>query len=152
MEIRLKINDNMSKQEEIDILHKLRDTYTNHPDNYLATLFSHKFTSWAGLQIKNDFPVNPMEYITVYSEKEWEKEIKDLKEELEEAQQGIIEMNEVAHNSTKTVEYYKKELCKLEEIIDEKTMSIADQSIKINNLEGHIVSLKAKLYDLTINK
>jgi len=143
MEIRLKINDNMSKQEEIDILHKLRDTYTNHPDNYLATLFSHKFTSWAGLQIKNDFPVNPMEYITVYSEKEWKKEIKYLKEELEEAQQGIIDINEVAHNATVQVEYYKEEQYNCECLVNER-------NIKIDELENHIVNLKAKLYDLCV--
>jgi len=152
MEIRLKIENDMSKAEEIDILKKLRDAYTIHPDNYLTILFSNRFINWAIENIKNDFPVDPMEYImeyiTAYSKREREKEIKDLKEKLEEAQQGIIEMNEVAHNLTETARYYKEEQYKLECLVSEKISQIDKRNIKLNELENCIVNFKAKLYDL----
>ena len=143
MEIRLKIENDMSKAEEIEILDKLGNIYSIHPDNYLATLFSNQFINWATENIKNDFPVDPMEYITAYSKREWEKEIKDLKEKLEEAQQGIIEINEVAHNSTESANYFQEEKYKLENLISKKDS-------QIDELENCIVNLKAKLYDLCV--
>jgi len=145
MEIRLKIEDNMNKAEEIDILEKLRDTYTNHPDNYLATLFSDKFVNWASKRIRNDFPVDSMEYIKAHEQDDQKEKINKLEERLEEAQQGIIEINEVAHNATESTRYYKEEQYKLENIINEK-------EIKINELKNCIINLKAKLYDLLDNK
>jgi len=145
MEIKLKIENDMSKAEEIEILNKLGNIYSMHPDNYLTILFSNHFINWATENIKNDFPVDPMEYITAYSKREWEKEIKDLKEKLEEAQKGIIEIKEVAHNATVQVEYYKEEQYNYECLVNER-------NIKIDELENHIVNLKAKLYDLLVNK
>jgi len=143
MEIRLKIENNMSKAEERAILEKLRDAFAQNDDNYLAPLFTREFTNWACQRIQDDILVNPMEYITAYSEKEWEKEIKDLKEKLEEAQQGVIEMNEVAHNATESANYLQEEKYKFEDLIFAK-------NIKIDELENCIVNLKAKLYDLCV--
>ena len=54
-ELRIKIANDMSKEEEIGIVNKLRDAFVEHPDNYLAHFFSGELVDWMIREIGNDF-------------------------------------------------------------------------------------------------
>lgn len=62
-EIRIKVENDMTKAEERAILTKLMATFSQYPNNYLRSLFSEQFVSWAEVQISNDFNLNVYEYI-----------------------------------------------------------------------------------------
>ena len=53
-ELRIKIANDMSKEEEIGIVNKLRDAFVEHPDNYLAHFFSGELVDWMIREIGND--------------------------------------------------------------------------------------------------
>jgi len=164
MEIRLKIENGPSKEEEKTILFKLWDTYrVAAPDSYLVNLFSQEFIGWCKNQISNDFTCNAYEYIEAGTESI------NMKTDLEEAQARVVDLDQSLRSLEKDYEDLKKEkenlYNRIEELSDqgkeknqiisdleEERNSLQDENFKFQELneqlELTVMGLKADLYDL----
>lgn len=85
----LKVSDDMSKAEEVQVLEKLEKFFRVNPNNYLAGLFKTDFSIWAARRMADDFTLDVMEYVNDLSK---EQEIAELRGKLEdsEAQAEIL--------------------------------------------------------------
>ena len=109
-----KIEDTMSKDEEIKVLERLYDVFQKHPNNYLNTLFSFPFVDWAVQRIKDDFPVNAYEYITRY------EELSDLSSEVVRQQRLADEReDELEKHIIKLIAQLNNDVVMAQEVHDE---------------------------------
>lgn len=154
-EIRIKVDNDMSKQDEIEIMHKLRDTFGKYPNNYLSNLFSMNFTQWIENQIRDDFSADAYEHFCGW-------ECDDAKRKLETANEIydklLTDTNEQAIESEQKI---KKLISNRDELIKQFAQAERDYEILLNEtadtedklqkkigcLEHEIIILKAKLYD-----
>jgi hypothetical protein len=157
MGIRLDITDDMSKAEEIKILDKLRDEFQKCPDNYLASLFTNSFCQWAENRIKDDFPIDVMEYIDDRSN---EEEIQQLRGQVQNeiANRNALDelLKQVGAKTEESTERFQEEIIEWRRRATEQSDQLFDERAKVQErdeladaLELEIVKLKAKLYDLT---
>ena len=115
MEIRLKIENSPSKEEEKKILDKLWDTYrTAAPDSYLVNLFSQEFINWCHVQINNDFTCDAYEFI------KGSQELMDMKPDLDDAQERVVDLDRSLRALESDYEDLKKERETLVERVNEQ--------------------------------
>lgn len=150
MEIRLKIEDNMSKEDEIKILKKLQNAFEHNLNNYLASLFHGQLVAWCEKRIKDDFPIDIYEM--------WESTEKILTNR--EVQ--IKEMTRGSHFLQGKVEELEKKLAEKREMVSSLRAESGDNQNttidllnKVRDLEAQLeqkdtqlMTLKAKMFDL----
>lgn len=150
-EIRIKIENDMSKQDEIDIITKLRDTFTTYPDNYLASLFTMNFTQWVKNQIKNDFPPDAYDLFCGFECDNIKRELDSTKKSVETFQDLLKEFRETKTKLTLNIGELQTECSKserdYEKLLNETADTEDELQKEIGCLEHEIVLLKAKLYD-----
>ena len=151
MQIRLNFSDDMSKEKEILMLDKLCKTCQTFPNNYLPTLFTSDFVAWATQRIKDDFPLDVMEYIKHDSESEKElleltisdkdKDIQRLfddgqekQEELKRLTNGILELQAKLAGFRTTLDVKNKEVERLLGQVTERDKILAKKDEKLRNL------------------
>jgi hypothetical protein len=152
MGIRLDITNDMSKQEEIKILDKLRDAFMENPDNYLASLFTNDFVGWCTNRIRDDFPLDAYEQIKPEWDDEWDKErtkleneVSNLKDKLTNCERNYGVELEENDRLNKVVDEIKSDLYAAE---SERDMATVEKE----TCEQEIIKLKARLYDLMTDK
>jgi len=157
MEIRIRLEDDMNKAHEIAILDKLQATFEKVPNNYLPTLFSSAFVGWASNRIKDDFPLDVMEYIQDFDK---DQQIAQLTEELTAEMERKVEVSALkeqveqqlknAHSAFQRDQadwFEEKEA--LNEEIQTKTMQCINYKEQNDALMLDIRDLKVKMYDLS---
>ena len=155
MGIRLDIQNDMAKAEEIKILEKLRDVFQENSDNYLAHLFTNEFTQWASNLIRDDIMVDAMQYIVAGPDEDnilLEKQCRDLQCQVDACQEkfGRVsnEYNQEINAKFDEVEKLKgaasQDAVRMQELVED----IKLRAEVTNSLQLEIVKLKTKLYDL----
>jgi hypothetical protein len=152
MGIRLDIEDDMGKAQEIKLLEKIMGEFRKHTDNYLTQLFTRDFVQWASNQIQNDAYVDVMQYIMPEPDQEkiqLEKKCNVLQNTVNQWQEKFEE----------TGNYYQKTIADLRNKVDDIFLSsendckiINELRIEIDKSELENVRLKAKLYDMMMEK
>ena len=158
-EIRLRIEDNPSKAEEVAILKKLADFFScKVKDTYLGSLFTEGFVNWCATQIGNDFPCDlyswakeTVNYQTTQLNEELatlRSDLKTLTFEAEQKDKKVAELTAALDEADKHVE----SLIELRESTKTELSNTCDElreaSEQLQIAEGQVVELKAKLYDL----
>ena len=158
-EIRLKVENDMAKAEEIAILEKLSNVFSG-TGNYLTSLFTTDFVGWATNMIKNDFPVNVMEYI---NDHEKDKIIGDLQNiartlELEMDKIKIDKLDLVKENEKlrdRISECYT-EISRLGRDYEKEHNRMVDEVMQAqeegNRHLSEVIKLKSKIYDLIMKE
>jgi len=162
----LDISNDMGKAAEIEIIEKLQRIYKNHPDNYLASLFSNTLTGWVTKQIKDDMVSSIDEYLNgdfVWSQdnqqrilemeiKEKDLKIEQLRRELRDAG-TLLEVS--CAQAEKEAELQEKELSESRQIIREfKQYAEAwekeakENRCDLQKKDTEILKVKARLYDI----
>ena len=152
MGIRLDITNDMAKVEEVKILDKLTKCFVENPDNYLASLFTAEFLGWVQNRIRDDFPVDVMEYVNDYSKDE---KIKELRQGLK-SQEKVSELNAEEMNKLEgELKIAKDRIDFLNEELEMRTRELEKANKDCWNagdirlsLEDENTHLKAHLYDL----
>ena len=157
MEIRLKIENGPSKEEEKTILFKLWDTYrVAAPDSYLVNLFSQEFIGWCKNQINNDFTCNAYEYIEAGTDSI------NMKTDLDEAMSRVVDLEQSALALEADYKDREKEATKFKNRYEDanKIIHILRDSITVSDsnvgslmdekesLEIQVMKLKSEIYDL----
>ena len=145
MGIRLDITNDMAKADEIKILDKLTKCFVENPDNYLASLFTAEFLGWAQNHIRDDFPVNVMEYINDYSK---DKEIKDLRDAADKANAYSALLLKVQKEATDRIDFLNEELGTRTRELEKAHKECLNAGTEALSLEDENTRLKARLYDL----
>lgn len=163
MEIRLKIENGPSKEEEKKVLDKLHEVYKSAPDSYLANLFSEEFISWCQIQIGNDFTCDAYEYIIQgiesshmktdldearervqdldQSNQGLEQEVKTINRALDKERSRVIDLMELNKSN-------RNDILKIDEIYVELLRTTSDLAEEKENLGLLVMKLKAEIYDL----
>lgn len=142
-EIKLKIDNDMKKQEEIAILEKLKKVFYEHPNNYLTSLFSTEFVSWASQRIRDDFPVDVYEYVNGYgADVDLNKKLADRISELQELQQESVSKVAALQEALSSLR------TKYNDDIEWHVNHENELTTRLAAQEDELLRLKAKLYDL----
>jgi len=139
MEIRIKVEDNMAKAEEIKVVEKLHDAFKG-TCSYLTDFFSEGTCNWIKAQIRDDFSCDIFPYIV----EENADEIRSLTEERDKI------VDEVGRMDKQIKDLRRRENLAKEKII-EKQEEIYNLEAKLSKQHNEIIQLKAELYDLIKN-
>ena len=142
---RLDIYNDMAKADEIKILDKLTKCFVENPDNYLASLFTAEFLGWVQNRIRDDFPVNVMEYINDYSKDE---EIKNLQDAVDKADGAGNDLRKGLKEATDRIDFLNEELEMRTRELEEANKDCLGIGTEALSLEDENTHLKAHLYDL----
>ena len=156
-EIRIKVEDDMSKAEETKILEKITSIFKEHPNNYLSSMFSDDLCTWASNQIREDMSLNVYEYIQ--DSYEHRTEVTDLDRKISDLEAGRKVNQELIDDMGISIGDHKQNtlnaVMNAKEREDELQAQINDlihentQLIKLEVDNGQeIRDLKVKLYDL----
>ena len=159
MEIRLKIEHDMAKADEIKLLERLEDAYRQYSPNYLGALFSPTFVGWASKRIKDDFPLNVMEYI---NDQEATNVIQSLRTMLEHKESTIDAINLEVRHQKGTIDGLQRTVIDKDEQFLEMSSRNTQQANSLTDLHEEmsqdndelrtvIYKLKARVFDLTQN-
>jgi len=162
MQIRINIEDDMAKVDEKAILEKLNTSFKQYPNNYISSLFTQEFVDWCSWRIKNDFPLDVMEYINAYEEDKDARAERDLAQAEADSKEELLEVRD------QIIRDREEEILKLHEqieIMQSKMDTMVDRIVfeamsrerdkqdqAYARLEQENKDLKAHLYDLMTKK
>jgi hypothetical protein len=160
--ITITVDPKASKQEEMDILIKLRKSFEG-TGCYLEGLFSKALIEWATPRIRDDGSIDVMEELesreqqVIKSEQKGVALLKDQEDTLREKEalirqlndHNVVLENEIGHKLAQLMED-KEQYQALEEKLKEERYKTAAQATEITSLKQEIVNLKAKLYDMMV--
>lgn len=160
MELRLKIENNMSKAEEGEILSKLAAAFNKHGDNYLTGLFSNRCVAWLEHQMRDDSYCDFVEHFLGLEEENRKLERRtleaehtaqsmqgSLQKERESFQTELVQAQANQDRLLKVITDYKGQT---ESLLEERSSLIQERSefvSRIDKLDDEILRLKARLYD-----
>jgi len=138
MQIRLNFKEDLSKAKEVEMLEKLFKTCQTFPNNYLASLFTQEFVSWCAWRIKDDFPLDVMEYINY----DPESDVEALKSSIAQKSQDAQRLFDDCQKKQQTITEQGIELEGLRAELEALSNTEADY------LREENIQLKARLFDL----
>ena len=150
MEIRLKIEDNMSKAEEIKILKKLQNAFEHNPNNYLTSLFHGQLVAWCGKRIKDDFPIDIYE-MWESTEKilsDREAQIKEMKREFNFLQERIGALEQEISEKRGKISLLEETNKANQDATIDLLNKVRDLEAQLEQKDMQLMTLKAKIFDL----
>lgn len=156
--ITITLDEKMSKAEELKILQRLHEAYSARPYSglYLESLFSKRLINWSELRMRNDFPVDPMEFVDGYYVIQTEKDVEITR---------LSNVKEVLHKDLASAEQRlsamdERNIACAERIVELERMN-AEKGRRIETLQSteeayrdevakmtvEMAMLKARLYD-----
>jgi hypothetical protein len=152
MEIRLKVEQDMPKAQEIGIIRRLQEVFNENSDNYLHSFFSPTLCGWVENQIRDDMGCSLDEYLDGKVEFDHTKRIGALESELA-SQKALVKVIEEDSYEQKTRLEHRIEQLQIEgqkyreRAVDaESREESLDQELA--SCEIIIRDLKAEIYDL----
>jgi len=144
MQIRLNFSDDMSKEQEIGILSRLMETCDKYPNNYISSLFTNDFIFWVSQRIKNDFPINVMEYIDY----DPESDLEVLKKIVSEKDVTIARLSDADQIRQKIID---KQIEEIKDLKDREHDISNDLEIKTQQSQHLLMQLKER-EDIIVKK
>ena len=150
-----------TKATEIKVLEKLH-TNLKGTGTYLESLFTFEFAEWVRYQIANDWLPNIYEELNAERNnhsvtkaearldvERLEKEVDDLKEDLNTYRAVVDEQNEKLIAITNEANNWQEAFESAREVQYDIASRLCETEIRYLQQEEEIIRLKAKLYDLT---
>lgn len=163
--IQITVKPNMSKQEEIDLLHKVAGCFSSE-ETYLSQLLTPEAVAWIETKMHDDFAPNLLDAVNFNG-----RQAQLLQGQLNDAQSagsklhqqvsdltlGNSELKERLESAiaarTQDQEHFDKTCERMQDALDEAAMAQgmleAHYAAEIEKRDEEIIHLKAKLWDLT---
>jgi len=147
--VELKIKDNMTKEEEIEIIETLCNAFSKFPNNYLAGLFSEGLLNWVKRHIKDDLSCDiHINFVnTTLALEEARGKVPPLEKRIEELEEHVRQLKEGKEYWKKR---YEEEGERAEQVVKERH-ELIDKVVylqsRIHQLEQDLLQAKAKFYD-----